>query len=95
MLDEDRRYHIRDSKPAPHGPVIIVSRAEWDDLCTAASQAGSTSLGTVHVTVDPGRSFRIEQRATSSTLDFTAPEHECFVDGVQNGEFTAGALTAA
>ena len=93
MLDEDGRYHIRDSKAAPHGPVITVSGEEWVDLCAAAAQRGLTSLRTVRVVVDPGRAFRIEQQAT--TLDFTALEHECFVDGVQNAEFTTKALASA
>jgi hypothetical protein len=99
MLDEDGRYHIRDSKLAPHGPVIAVSRAEWDDLCAAVStgsRAGSTvALDTVDLCFNTDGSFDMATRQPGVVLNFSTLEYECFVDGVQNGEFMATSLVAA
>lgn len=90
-------YRIRDSKARGLGPEVVLSVAEWGELCRvmqldARLRLQTRSLGSIDVIIHPDGSFDLNQRLPGMchvSLHFTRLERECFVDGVRMGEFSS------
>lgn len=86
-------YRIQDSKNAGRGPVLTLSTAEWHQLrdivlSPPASVLEHVRVGDLSVALHPDGRLTIQHGPDDEhTLRFTPLEVECFLDGLQGGEF--------
>jgi len=86
-------HHIRDSKAAGHGPVLALSASDWRRFCDVLLDPPGTPTDQpvpgLDVTLHADGALTIRRPGDGSTLRFTPPEVECFLDGLRCGEFGA------
>ncbi len=102
-------YYIRDSKHAPHGPVLKLDDAQWTQLCEVLLNAShdegprphsAVTIGSIYATIHSDGHLDLHghipiQPHLPADLRFTPIEHECFLDGLRNGEFKTLNLSRA
>lgn len=107
VMADGHQWHVRDSKHVLAGPVLTLDGTEWDRLCQVLLDAADderglergVTIGSIRATIHPDGRLELAGRTPTeprlhATLRFTPLEHECFVDGLRNGEISAVHVTA-
>ncbi|MGH3568373.1 MAG: DUF397 domain-containing protein [Pseudonocardia sp.] len=107
VMSDDHHWHIRDSKHVLAGPVLTLDGPEWDQLCQVLLDAADEpsglereiTIGSIRATVHPDGRLELAGLTSTepsrvATLRYTPLEHDWFIDGLRNGEFSAVHVTA-